>query len=66
MNEQLYNALVATQKLEKKLRQLRNRGDASQEDVDDAKECVEILREIADRHGINPVDIDAGDRRRKK
>ena len=51
-------ALVAAQKLEKKLRQLRNRNDATDKDVADAKEAVEILREIADRSGTKPVDID--------
>lgn len=64
--DQLKNALIYAQKLEKKLRQLRNRKEATEEDVEDAKEVVEILREIADRRGIAPIDIDAGDRRRKK
>jgi hypothetical protein len=66
VTDQLTAALIAAQKLEKKLRQLRNHKEATDEDVDDAKEAVAILREIADRHEIITVDIDRVRRNRHK
>lgn len=60
------NALVAAQRLEKKLRQLRNRGEATEADVSDAKQAMEILRLLGDRHGWYTPDIDSGAERRRQ
>lgn len=59
-------ALVAAQKLHKKLRQLANRGDCSEQDVADARAALESLREISVRHGVRPVDVDSRAERQKR
>jgi hypothetical protein len=53
------NALVAAQKLEKFLRNLRNRGEARDSEISLAKDAVARLREIAAIRGIRPTDIDS-------
>jgi hypothetical protein len=61
----LQNALVAVQKLDKNLRLLRNRGDATEAEVSLAKESIASLRKIAHIRGIKPTDIDSrGERAR--
>lgn len=63
----LENALLAAQKLEKKLRQLRNREEATPRDVADAKAALELYRGIAARHALSPVDLDSrAERARRK
>jgi hypothetical protein len=52
-------AAIATQKLAKKLRQLRNRGDASEQDLADAKGAVDAVRRIYARAGLPGFDWDS-------
>lgn len=64
--DQLSAALIAAQKLEKKLRQLRNRGDCTDADLADAVAALTAIRAIYDRHGLFSPDIDSqGERRRR-
>jgi len=57
--DQLDAALVAAQKLEKKLRQLRNADKVADADLSDAKQAVALLRQIGMRLGEQPLDIDS-------
>jgi predicted secreted Zn-dependent protease len=59
------NALVAAQKLEKFLRNLRNRDEAKDAEVSLAKDAVAVLRQIAAIRGIRPMDIDSRGARNK-
>jgi hypothetical protein len=56
---QLRAAADAAQKLQKKLRQLVNRGDAHAADLADAEAAVASLRAIYDRHGLPAYDRDS-------
>jgi multidrug resistance efflux pump len=58
-------ALVALQELEKQLRNLRNRGDATELEVELAKEAIEALRQLAKGRGYSPPDIDSRPFRRE-
>lgn len=63
--DQLRAALIAAQKLEKKLRTLRNRGECSEADLADAKTTLASVRAIYDRNGLAATDLDSrGERRR--
>jgi len=56
--DQLFDALISAQALEKKLRGLRNKGLATDADVADAKAAIEAIRSIYARHCLMPTDID--------
>ena len=63
----LRGAAQAAQKLHKKLRQLANRGDATEADLTDAADACEAVARIQERHGVAPLDIDSrGERRRRR
>lgn len=57
--DQLREALIAAQKLEKKLRRLRNRGEATTEQVELVKQALGGLRRVAHLRGGPPVDLDS-------
>jgi hypothetical protein len=63
----LRDACRAAQKLHKKLRQLRNRGDAADADVADAAATVAALRRVMDRHGLTEgYDLDSRPERTRR
>jgi hypothetical protein len=55
----LQSALITAQKLEKKFRQLRNRGEVTARQLDDARGIVAYLRGLADQFGVESPDIDS-------
>ena len=55
----LATAIEAVQRLEKDLRNLRNRAEATDAEVELAKHALEDLRRIASGRGIRPVNIDS-------
>lgn len=62
----LGEALHFAQKVHKRARQLKNRGDATAQDLEDAEVAIDRLRAIHRRHGIQPVDMDSRAEKRKR
>lgn len=60
----LDRSLVACQELEKQLRNLRHRGEATDFEVALAKEAIAALRQFAKGRGFPPPDIDSQGARR--